>query len=284
MHRAICLAVAIAASCIAGESQAAEVQCSPTTEVDVSSIGTRIVIVGERHGTTEIPAFVERLVCSFLRMGRPVILALETDGAEQAAVNRYLDSDGLPADRSTYLVSARWQDECQDGRKSVAMLALIDAMRRWRQAGQRVGVATIGPNENVSAPLSAAEESSPLSVEDAVVAARANDRILAGNALLTAAQFRPYTIVALTGFLHASTLKGNARDPEYLPTGYLVAQQLPTFTIAIETGPGSSWNQTAGGCGASAIAAQKLYSDGTKTDAVVRLQTVTASPPAKDAR
>ena len=57
-------------------------------------------MVGEQHGTNEMPAYVARLACSILRNGKPLILALETPASNQLALNDYMDSDGSEAARS----------------------------------------------------------------------------------------------------------------------------------------------------------------------------------------
>jgi hypothetical protein len=275
------LSVAVA-SCFITSAAAAEVHCTPQTTVDVTKIAPQVVLVGERHGTKEIPAFVAGFVCSLLKNQRPVILAIETDGAEQEALNRYLASTGGDPDRAALIASTRWQDECQDGRKSEAMLALIESMRRWQRSGARVAIVALGANENWNVPLTPAEEAAPLPIMDQLLASLINDRLMSDHLLLTALLYRNYTIVSLSGFMHSSTLKGNRQDPEFLPMGYRIIRQQPAFVIGFETGAGTAWNSGPNGCKATSIGAQTLYSDKTQIDAVVKFETVTASPPAKD--
>jgi hypothetical protein len=97
------------------------------------------ILLGEVHGTREVPAFVARLV-SQLAVDRPVILGLEIVPAELPSLAAYLASDGGPAARQAALRDPWWQSPFQDGRRSVAMFELIETMRVLRAGGARVDV------------------------------------------------------------------------------------------------------------------------------------------------
>ncbi len=275
IHRA--LFAALLASMLAGSAAAMEADCAPQTKIDAAKINTQIVLVGESHGTKELPAFTAGLVCSLLRAGKSVILAVERNGEEQEGLNRYLDSEGGDSARDALLQGERWQSKYQDGRASQAMLELIESMRALRQAGQRIGVLALGRNENLNVPMTAAERA-PLTPEDNILQSRIYDRAMADNLLFASILYRTYVIVALTG--HSHTAKGYAQDPEFLPMGYLINQQAPTFIIGFETGGGMAWSAGGGGYKERPIAAGRLYREGTKIDAVVFIDMLTASPSA----
>lgn len=87
----------------------------------------RIVVVGERHGTKEIPGFVAALACTALVDGRAVTLALEMPSSETDRLESYLASDGGATARSRLVTSPFWHRPLQDGRSSAAMVDLLEA-------------------------------------------------------------------------------------------------------------------------------------------------------------
>lgn len=103
--------------------------------------GKRLLLVGEKHGTREIPDLLEALLGRLAADG-PVLLGLEVPRTEHAALRRYLASDGGPAARSSLAAGAFWQaaDRQHDGRRSHDMLDLIEAVRTLRVSGRDVAV------------------------------------------------------------------------------------------------------------------------------------------------
>src|SRR5690606_19888874 len=95
--------------------------------IDEAMRGQRFVVLGEMHGTAEIPAITGELAARWTGGGhrQPLLLGLEAAGADQARVERYLASPGSAADRADLLAGAHWTEPVHDGRDSVAMAALI---------------------------------------------------------------------------------------------------------------------------------------------------------------
>ena len=75
-------------------------------------------------------------------------------------------------------------------------------------------------------------------------------------------------------------MRGYSGDPDFLPTGYVAKTQVPTFIVGFDSGGGAGWSAGGNGCKERAIEADKLYREGTKIDATVEIDTLTASPPA----
>ena len=96
------------------------------------------VILGELHGTNETPAFFGDLVCAAAAYG-PVMVALEIPIDDQPALDAYLASPGDAPARTALLKADFW--DSNDGRSSVAMLALIERLRGLHQARRILGVA-----------------------------------------------------------------------------------------------------------------------------------------------
>lgn len=110
---------------------------------EVSAPGATILL-GDFHGTRELPAFVGALVAQ-LAAAHPVILGLELPAEQVPSLDTYLASDGGPAAREAALRDPWWHLTYQDGRESVAMFALIEATRALRAGGVRVEVACFDP-------------------------------------------------------------------------------------------------------------------------------------------
>jgi len=92
---------------------------------------TRIVMVGEVHGTQEAPAVAGSILCASHRAGRPATLALEAAPADgQAQIDTYLASEGSEADRTALRTAAMWADPF--ARSSEAVLDLVETARRLK--------------------------------------------------------------------------------------------------------------------------------------------------------
>lgn len=259
------IALLLAAAPTLGAAQTPAVpDCKPQTQIDVATIKPQIIMIGELHGNDQTPAFVGGLVCSLLKGGRSVILAVERDGGEQAALDRYLDSEGGPANREVLLQQGAWAEPVfQDGRSSAAMLMLIEETRRLRRAGHRVGLLAMQSSFSVKVPLSKAEQQ-PLSESESLLHSRLNDRGMADKLAGVATLHRGYTIVALAGNVHTSTQKQSQREPQWQSMGQLLQAMEPIFVIGLASAEGgSSWNCRSHGCLASAVAAGKHYREGT---------------------
>jgi erythromycin esterase-like protein len=102
----------------------------------------RLVMLGEMHGTTEIPAIAGDLVARWTGgHAQSVLLGLEATTADQARVDRYLASDGTAADRADLLAGEHWTEPMHDGRDSRAIAGLIERLRTLRAAGADVSIA-----------------------------------------------------------------------------------------------------------------------------------------------
>lgn len=170
------------------------------------------LLLGEMHGTAESPAFLGNAVCLALRAGRPVTTALEIPREEQDRVEAFLASAGTESDRDALLDSPFWHADYQDGRRSEAMLSLLDELRRLRQGGRPLQVKLIDRVESPTAP----EE---------------RDRWM-GEALAQAFDETPQgVVIALTGNLHTRVSPGTPWDPNYKPAGFVLASRRPDLHV-----------------------------------------------------
>jgi|CXWL01.1.fsa_nt_gi hypothetical protein len=111
--------------------------CSATPAPDQSDYAAlmarveahRLLLIGEIHGTAQVPAIVASLATRMAALERPLIVGLELPRTLQPALKRFLASAGTQEDRKKLLAEDFWQRDYQDGRSSVAMLELLESLR-----------------------------------------------------------------------------------------------------------------------------------------------------------
>jgi hypothetical protein len=182
----------------------------------------QILLLGEMHGTNEIPAFVADAACRGLRAGLPVTVALEIPTEEEPRVAAFLASDGQAADRAALLAGPFWRDAFQDGRRSRGMLALLEDLRHRRREGSRLRVKLLDRRPKASGPE--------------------RDRAMAGE-LQSAVEAAPGDLfLVLTGNLHTRRVRGTPWDPQAENMGYLVARRHPDLlSLDVVYSGGAIW-------------------------------------------
>jgi hypothetical protein len=108
------------------------------------------LLLGDLHGTREIPAFVGRLVAT-VAAREAVVLALEIPQEYAPSIQAFLASDGSPAMRRQLVAGPWWQAPYQDGRRSVAAADLLETIRALRAAGRPIEVVAIDDSSQDSA-------------------------------------------------------------------------------------------------------------------------------------
>src|SRR2546421_11866261 len=94
----------------------------------------RWIVVGEQHGTAEMPAAFRDIVCNAAAAKRPIVVAVERSETEQADVDAFMRSDGGARARTVLLKGEVWQTKTfQDGRSSRAYLQLLESLRVMRR-------------------------------------------------------------------------------------------------------------------------------------------------------
>lgn len=240
--------------------------------------GADVVMLGEIHGSDEIPRFVGDLVCA-ASATRPVLLGLEIPAAEDAAFQAYLASTGDAPARRTLLATPFFSREYQDGRSSRAMLELLERVRALRAAGRDVELLAF---DDPDAP-------------------GGRDRAMADR-LLAARAARPgRLVVALAGNLHARIVLGSPFDPRFesmalflLRAGEGAAPGLRLLSLDARYPDGTAWTCTTAAvadCGARRLRGAEAVAPGIRLDPVAdgmayhgvfAVAALTASPPAKE--
>jgi hypothetical protein len=177
--------------------------CGPEVRVAAALTGPgAILLVGEMHGTTQMPEIVGRIAChAALGPEAEVILGLEMTSDNQPAVDAYLAGDGGDPAVAALLAAPHFASETKDGRNSAAMLELLASVRAWRAAGAPIEVVCFDAGPGIAA--TAAER-------DAAMA----------KTLVAALHERPgSTLVTLSGNVHNRTVPGVPWDAAFVPMG-----------------------------------------------------------------
>ncbi len=112
--------------------------CDKAIEAPASLYMQKVIVLGELHGTKEIPRFVEQLTCQFLALGKAVTVALELPSTEQASLDEFMQSRGADTDRKKMLSTRFWSKTLRFGTNSEAVADLIAALRQRKFDGQKV--------------------------------------------------------------------------------------------------------------------------------------------------
>lgn len=240
--------------------------CEPQSQFNAAAIRERVILVGELHGTEEMPAFVSGLACSLLQAGRQVVLSLELPGDVQAEIERYLASEGSEPARQP-LYGSRF-GKLLDGRGSIAYMEVIERVRVLRKKGVPISVAATDVSQGPG-------ERKPGS----------RDSVMADNIAALARSNPAATVISLSGNSHARKKKGGHTGANFEPMGYLLTKQMPTHAISFAHRGGTAW-VCMPDCGVQDI---ESLGNGSSTkasgyDRVVQLGAITASPPIEQSK
>jgi hypothetical protein len=259
--------VTLLAACGATTAPPRTISEPPKIMIPPGVVEPGVVLIGDLHGTREIPAFVGELVATVARE-RPVVLGLEIPPGDTPSFDGFLASDGGPAARERLLADPWWRAEFQDGRRSVAMAELIEAMRARKAAGANITVDRI----------------------DTRASAEDRDGGMADRVREFRKAHPDAVIIVYAGNLHTMR-KGVARKPDYPWMAKQLAAGGVTFvSLNPHYEDGSAWvchGPTPADCGPSLRAGQpgargiKLEpSPDGNYDGWFGLGPITASPPA----
>ena len=184
----------------------------------------RVLVVGDWHGTVEIPAAFLGIVCEAANQG-PVTVALEMPETERTLFRNALAAPTEEAARETFLYGDFGNPRSTDGRNSVAMLDMMVGFWRLKAAGRDLAI-------------------HPFMSVDSVIRGRDQAwwELEMAYGMSRALADRPDArVVVFVGDLHARK-KGYERFPDVgLPAaGHLHASD--TFTLHTAVQGGESWS------------------------------------------
>jgi hypothetical protein len=239
-----------------------EVCPTPAAGAEVLIRPGAITLLGEIHGTAEIPSFVGAIACEATQ-GHPVLIGLEIPEEMNQAFAVYLASEGSDLDRGALLAHRFWTLE--DGRASQAMLGLLETLRRLSRDGKAVEVFGFdGSFSNGEA-------------RDVGMAANIVERLMSSGT-------EDAVVLILTGNLHARTA-----DERWM--GWHVSREFPWLTsLNTAYSGGTAWVCTSEGCGPrsltgrnrgdSVFVERSSEPDGNGYHGTFYVGPVSASPPA----
>lgn len=216
----------------------------------------RLVLLGEKHGSREIPRFVAALLQQWPR-DTPRVLALELPRGQQFALDAYFASDAGAAARAQLRASPWWHkdDDQHDGRRSEDMLDLLAAIHGERAAGAAIRVVGFDANPGTYADHHA---------RDGQMAAFLRAEVARDGAVW----------LVLTGNVHAMRARPSYAPAEMqAPMGSLLADLAP-FAVRIEAKEGAFWACLPAGCGPMTSPARPQLRSGPQHDGVYDWQVV----------
>jgi hypothetical protein len=184
----------------------------------------RILVVGDWHGTVEVPAAFLGIVCEAAERG-PVTVALEMPETERFRFDLAMQAPTEAAARNAFLHGDFGNPRKDDGRNSGAMLDMMVGFWRLKAAGRDVSIHPFMPMESVIR----GRDQAWWELEMAYGMSRA------------LAERPDARVLVFVGDLHARK-KGHERLPDIgVPAaGHLNAPD--TFTLHIAQQGGESWN------------------------------------------
>jgi erythromycin esterase-like protein len=252
--------------------------CSDSYQALASEIGDlsafRVVLVGERHGTAQIPAFTAALVRRAALEGRPVTVAMEIPGDQQHRLQRYIKSEGGPNDVDMLTASDFWRSRVQDGRSSEAALKLMRSVKTLRASGH--DVITVALDEDWGS-----------NSDNAASPRRSTRNLTMAFRLMSEAIAAPdRLVIALVGAYHASPQTDTAQYKSETALVNYVRAGLRTLVVGFETSGGSAWvcirpqvDIDRVRCGSHPVSAGKIVA---AADRYVQIGKLSSSPPAVD--
>ncbi|QRO00324.1 hypothetical protein JRI60_15475 [Archangium violaceum] len=180
-----------------------------------------VVLMGELHGTQQVPHFLSQSACQALLQGVPVTVGLEVPVENQERLRTFLHGAGRPEDWAKLMESPFWRSPYPDGRNSEAVVWLIESLRKLRGQGLDVEL---------------------FAFDHPTLEGEAREEAMAKTVLEVAGNASKRAVLVLSGNLHPRQVKGLPWSPDYRPMGLRVAEQLPrVFSLDIAYKSGTAW-------------------------------------------
>jgi hypothetical protein len=180
-----------------------------------------VVLLGELHGTQQVPHFIAQSVCQAAVQGVPVTVGLEIPDVNQERLQAFVASEGKEQDWAKLMESPFWRSPYPDGRNSDAVAYLLESLRKLR--GQGLDVAVF------------AFDRPPLEGD-------AREEAMANTVLEVVGKSQKRAVLVVSGNLHPRQVKGLPWNPDYRPMGLRVADVFPNvYSLDIAYDSGTAW-------------------------------------------
>ncbi|NPC68599.1 hypothetical protein HPP05_02415 [Corallococcus exiguus] len=180
-----------------------------------------VMLLGELHGTQEVPRFIAQSVCQLVTSGMPVTVGLELPVENEDRISAFLQSQGGDVDWLKLMESPFWRSPYPDGRGSEAVANMLEQLRHLRARGLDVAVFVYDHPK-----LSGQQR------EDALT-----------KTVLAQVKAKPERFhLVMSGNIHPRTAKGLPWDKQYKPMGYLLKDQVEDVTaLDMAYDSGTAW-------------------------------------------
>jgi hypothetical protein len=181
----------------------------------------RVLLLGELHGTQEVPHFIAQSVCQTVASGTPVTVGLELPVENQERVATFIRGAGTEDDWLKLMEAPFWRSPFPDGRGSEAMANLLEQLRRLRAQGLDVDAFVYDSPKLKGQPH-----------EDAMA------ETVLSHVRKTPERF----FLVVSGNIHSRTRKGLPWDASYRPMGLLLSQRhKDVVALDMAYDSGSAW-------------------------------------------
>jgi hypothetical protein len=200
----------------------ADIECGvPILGLGKVARAGNVVLLGELHGTQQVPHFIAQSACQAAIQGIPVTVGLEIPDVNQERLQSFVASEGKELDWSKLMESPFWRSPYPDGRNSDAVAYLIESLRKLRQQGLDIQVF--------------AYDRPPLEGD-------AREEAMANTVLEFAARSPKRALLVVSGNLHPRQVKGLPWNPDYRPMGLRIASvRDKVYSLDIAYNTGTAW-------------------------------------------
>lgn len=233
-------------------------ECTPEEPASIFELADdhRAILIGELHGTKEMPAAFLHIVDELTEVERSVVIAIEHKATLQGQF------DQLFASETSALARQRFEEiSTNDGRSSEAMTALMVGLWSLIKSGRKIEVVAVDywwgddPNEERALPdWVAPEVDRKASIRDvrmgqnSLAACEVRDCDLL---LYFAGNFHTNTKISMGGSWNVDT-QTFERKP-VAPAGHIISHQYPTAAIYLTHRGGEFYANTGNGMQPNAI-------------------------------
>ena len=212
------------------KAEAPEVKAAPVLAVEcgLPIIGLSpqvtpggVMLLGELHGTQQVPRFIAQGACQTASNGTPVTVGLELPVENQERVATFIRSAGSEDDWLKLMEAPFWRNPYQDGRSSEAMANLLEQLRKLRAQGLDVDAFVF---------------------DHPGLKGHAHEDAMAATVLSRVRQDPGRFFLVVSGNIHPRTRQGLPWDASYRPMGLLLSKQLK-HVVALDMAydSGSAW-------------------------------------------
>nr|WP_233165585.1 hypothetical protein [Archangium sp. Cb G35] len=213
----------------AAKAEAPEVKAAPVLAVEcgLPIVGLPpevkrggVMLLGELHGTREVPRFVAQAACQTASNGIPVTVGLELPVEHQQLVATFLRGAGSEGDWLKLMEAPFWRNPHQDGRGSEAMANLLEQLRQLRARGLDVDAFVF---------------------DHPGLKGQEHEDARAATVLSRVRQTPGRFFLVLTGNIHARATIGVPWNNIYRPMGVLLSGKVELLSLDMAYNSGSAW-------------------------------------------